>query len=124
MTTKIFKCEFIANYSHGCWIDEHWKGPVLISESSFSQNLESGATIKSERLPTLAEEEIYLMRDFDRKGIRPLMSKANVIVPLGGPSKKKVAYQSILSGMPIGSLQIIDCQFTENKYNGLVLSSV
>ena len=124
MTTKITKCEFIANYSHGCWIDEHWKGPVLISESSFSQNLESGATIKSERFPTLMDEEITLMRDFDRKGPRPLSNKTNAIVPLGCPAKKKVPYQSILSGMPLGSLHIVDCQFSENKYNGLVLSSV
>jgi len=104
MTTKVSKCEFIANYSHGCWIDEHWKGPVLITESGFSQNLESGATIKSERFPTLGAEEIHLMRDFDPKGIRLLGSKSNVIVPLGGPAKKKVPYQSILSGMPLGSL--------------------
>ncbi len=31
MTTRIVDCEFSLNYSHGCWIDEHWKGPVFIS---------------------------------------------------------------------------------------------
>lgn len=124
MTTKISKCEFIANYSHGCWIDEHWKGPILICESSFSQNLESGATIKSERFPAVVEEEITLMRDFDRKGIRALATKTNAITPLSVSLKKKVPYQSVLSGMHLGSLQIVDCHFTENKYNGLVMSSV
>ena len=39
------------NFSHGCWIDEHWKGPISIGNSKFLQNQESGLTIKAEKFP-------------------------------------------------------------------------
>jgi hypothetical protein len=51
MATKIVDCEFSLNYSHGCWIDEHWKGPVSISQCRFSYNQESGLTVKAEKYP-------------------------------------------------------------------------
>ena len=72
MSIKITGCEFIANYSHGCWIDEHWKGPISLSSCTFSQNLESGLTLKAEKYPVQLlksfekplEDDVALQRDF------------------------------------------------------------
>jgi hypothetical protein len=57
MATRIIDCEFSLNYSHGCWVDEHWKGPVSITQSKFSYNQESGLTVKAEKYPKNIEFE-------------------------------------------------------------------
>lgn len=84
LSTKIIKCEFISNASHGCWIDEHWKGPVSIHQSRFSLNNESGLTLKAEKFPKIVEFErpieVKLDRTFD--GGPRMLNKANSILPM------------------------------------------
>lgn len=72
MSTVVINCEFNVNYSHGCWIDEHWKGPVIFKNCKFLFNHESGITLKAEKFPKLYEfNEIKLARK-EHKLPRPL----------------------------------------------------
>jgi len=90
LATEIHDCEFSLNYSHGCWIEDHWKGPVQFTGCRFTYNQESGLSVKAERTPknllfennnssSSLSTEINLKRNFNPPTPKQLNKKKNAI---------------------------------------------
>lgn len=128
LLTKVVNCEFLANGSHGCWIDEHWKGPVSFVQCRFTMNNESGLTLKAEKFPVIQEFEKPIEIKLERHSVGGprSMNKGNVVVPLNQKktAPNKLKYINILNHLNPGTVHITECEFLENKYNGLVLCHV